>query len=424
MAHLPASLLHDPGIDLGDQSGALGDGDEFRRRHQPPMRMLPAHQRLDTDQATGLEVVNRLVIHAQFLLFQRTAQFGCRLNPLLRMSSQFFGVERVTVATSAFGLEQGRVGVAQQLFSAQGITGKQADADAGVDKQPMTVNVKRLLETVDDPLGQCCGMHQLWTTFSQYGELIAAQPRQRDARAEHGLQAFGHGLEQLVTDRVPEAVIDHLEMIQIDHQQRTAALLDLRRRQCLLGTVGEQQAVGQIGQWIVMRQVLEFVLGILDRADVGKHRDVVAELAVVVMNQADRLPLRVDPAVFATVPDLAAPLAATVERGEHRLVETRRVVAGLEQAGLLAQHFFALVAGNLHEGAVHMDDDPITVGDQHAFAGAIEHGGGLTQTLPVFIALTQFGADPQATEQSRPGEEDQPGAEHHPNVTVDQLPSQ
>ena len=64
------------------------------------------------------------------------------------------------------------------------------------------------------------------------------------------------------------------------------------------------------------------------------------------------------------------------------------------------------------------------IGDQHAFTGAIEHGGRLTQTLAVFMSLTQFGADTQATEQSRPGEEDQPGADHHPGITVDQLPSQ
>ena len=148
-------------------------------------------------------------------------------------------------------------------------------------------------------------------------------------------------------------------MIQIDHQQRTATLVDLRRSQRLLGAVSEQQAIGQIGQRVVMSQVLEFMFGVLDRADVGKHRHVMAEPAQIVVNDADGLPLRVDFAAFAPVPDFPAPLADAVECGEHRLIESRRMMAGLEQTGSLAEHFFTLITGDLHEGAVHMDDQPL-----------------------------------------------------------------
>lgn len=99
------------------------------------------------------------------------------------------------------------------------------------------------------------------------------------------------------------------------------------------------------------------------------------------------------------------------------------MMTGLEQTGALAEHLLALIAGDCHEGPVYMDDQPFVVGDQHPFTRAIEHCGRLTQTLVVFIALTQFCADPQATEQSRPGEKNQTGAEYHPGITVDQLPS-
>ena len=101
--------------------------------------MLPAHQRLDADQATGLEVVNRLVIHPQLLLLQRPAQFEGGLDPLLGVGGQLFGVKGVAIAPGALGLEQRRVGVAQQLLGAQGIAGEQADTDAGVDEQLMPV---------------------------------------------------------------------------------------------------------------------------------------------------------------------------------------------------------------------------------------------------------------------------------------------
>ena len=53
-----------------------------------------------------------------------------------------------------------------------------------------------------------------------------------------GIQALSHSLEQLVTDTVAETVIDQLEMIEVDHQQRATALMDLRRGHGLPGTVG------------------------------------------------------------------------------------------------------------------------------------------------------------------------------------------
>ncbi|MNI90409.1 hypothetical protein D3C73_1479260 [compost metagenome] len=70
-----------------------------------------------------------------------------------------------------------------------------------------------------------------------------------------------------------------------------------------------------------------------------------------------------------------------------------------------------------------MDDQTLHVGDQDPFAGAIEHGGGLTQALAIDIVLTQPGTNPQTPEQARPGDEDQPGAEQRPEITVDQLPA-
>ncbi|MNI38287.1 hypothetical protein D3C73_924200 [compost metagenome] len=89
----------------------------------------------------------------------------------------------------------------------------------------------------------------------------------------------------------------------------------------------------------------------------------------------------------------------------------------------MPQHFFKLIAGDRHEGAVHMHDQPLVIGDQHAFTGAIEHGGRLAQTLAVFTSFGQFRVDTQATQQSRPDHEDQAGAHHHPGITVDQLPA-
>jgi hypothetical protein len=192
---------------------------------------------------------------------------------------------------------------------------------------------------------------------------------------------------------------------------------------CADGTVGEQQAVGQVGEGIVVGQVGQFVLGILDRADVGEHRHIVAELAVIILDGADGLPLRVNLAALAAVPDFPAPLASGLQGLEHRLVEIQGMVAGLEHAGLVAQDFLTLVTGDFHEGPVDVDDLAASIADQHPFAGAVEYRCRLAQTLAVFTLVAQAAVGAQKAQQSGPGTKDQRRADRHPDITIDQLPT-
>ncbi|MNN91228.1 hypothetical protein D3C81_2093070 [compost metagenome] len=62
--------------------------------------------------------MHRLVVNPQFLLLQRPAQLECDLHTLLGVGGQFFGVQGITVAAAALGLEQRRIGIAQQLLGA------------------------------------------------------------------------------------------------------------------------------------------------------------------------------------------------------------------------------------------------------------------------------------------------------------------
>jgi len=105
------------------------------------------------------------------------------------------------------------------------------------------------------------------------------------------------------------------------------------------------------------------------------------------VNHADGLPLWINLAALAPVPDLTAPLAFALQRGEHRLVKTWRMMTGLEQARLMAENFVVLIAGDFHERTVDVHDQALTVGDQHPFAGAIEHGCCLTQALTIGLTL-------------------------------------
>ena len=55
----------------------------------------------------------------------------------------------------------------------------------------------------------------------QQAELVATQPRQKVSPARPLLEQASDALQEIVPGLVPEAVVDILEVVQIDQQQRT-----------------------------------------------------------------------------------------------------------------------------------------------------------------------------------------------------------
>ena len=57
----------------------------------------------------------------------------------------------------------------------------------------------------------------------EHGELVAAEPRHRVAGADHGLQPVAQDREHLVTDAVAVLVVDLLELVEVDEDERRTA---------------------------------------------------------------------------------------------------------------------------------------------------------------------------------------------------------
>ncbi len=362
----------------------------------------------------------RLEVHPQFILLQGPTQFSGGLDPMLCMGGQLFGVQRIAGPPVAFGLVQRRVGIAQQLLGTQGIAGVKADSDAGADEQTVALELKRLTHTLDDALRQLARLADLLAVLDQHAEFVAAQTRKGHTVTQHLPQTLAHQLQQLVANGMAQAVVYALEVIQVQQQQGATALVGLRRRQCLLHPVGKQQAVGQASQRVVVGQIGKFLFRMLDGADVTEHRHVMAELTFVVANGANSLPLRVDLAAFAPIPDFTAPLALLGQGGENLLVEGQAMVAGLELARALADDLILLVAGDAHEGTIDVHDQALAVGHQHTFEGTVEHRGSHAQPFTVFTTQTRAMAD--EIEQAHARHIDQQGTEQHPDHHVDLPP--
>src|SRR5437868_9944197 len=69
---LEQRLAQHPERQAADESGGLGFGNEFRRRHDPAVGMAPADERLDAGEPARKDLDDRLVVEEQLVLGDRT----------------------------------------------------------------------------------------------------------------------------------------------------------------------------------------------------------------------------------------------------------------------------------------------------------------------------------------------------------------
>ena len=94
-------------------------------------------------------------------------------------------------------------------------------------------------------------------------ELIAAQTCQGVAPAHHGLKTARQLTQELIAHTVSERIIDPLEVIEIEKNQRDFFAIALGGGQQLAKAVMQQTAIGQAGQGIEICQLANALLGFL-----------------------------------------------------------------------------------------------------------------------------------------------------------------
>jgi hypothetical protein len=88
------------------------------------------------------------------------------------------------------------------------------------------------------------------------GELVSAEARDRVSRAQRLLDPGGDRGEKLVTRGMAEAVVDDLELIEIEEEHRDGRLAAGRDRERVLEAVEEEVSVGKPGEGVVEGLVL------------------------------------------------------------------------------------------------------------------------------------------------------------------------
>ncbi len=138
------------------------------------------------------------------------------------------------------------------------------DTDAGVDRDGLpagVVEVDRLSEHLQDPLGDELGARVRAGRVEQDDELVAADPAGRVGLPDDARQSGADDLQELIARGVAEKVVDLLEAVDVDVQGGGRGLSSSRAGEHLLRAVEHQRPIREPGQAVVEGQVAEVVPG-------------------------------------------------------------------------------------------------------------------------------------------------------------------
>ena len=336
---------------------------------------MPAQERLAADDATIAAVYLRLVEELELVAFDRQAEILFDGHPLAQRLVHCRGEELEVVPPPFLGVIKRRVGVAQQGRCILAVVGVHADADARRDLEWQFVDQLRCRHHLDQPARQPRCARHVGQSGNDDDELVAAQPRDGLLLAENAAEDLCHTAQQAVADVVPKSVVDQLETVEVEEQERHTQLLAARATDRVADAFVEQAAVRQSGQCIVVREKVDVVLRALALGDVVEAADVVRHLALAAGDGGDRQPGREDVAVFAPIPDLAAPGASALDVLPHLAIEADLLPARGEQTRRAADDLVAAVASDRRQGRVDRDDSLPGIGDADARTAGREDGG-------------------------------------------------
>jgi len=121
----------------------------------------------------------------------------------------------------------------------------------------VAIDAERRLDHVEQLLGDVAGIHRAADALHEDGELIATEPRHDVAGAHLGGEPLRHLLQQLVAGLVAQRVVDHLELVDVEEEQRHAAALAPGAGGGALELVLEVLAVAELGERVELRELAE-----------------------------------------------------------------------------------------------------------------------------------------------------------------------
>ena len=287
---LRARFVQDPRADRHDQAGLLGDREELVGRRASPRsgcsQRTSASKPITSDDSNCDE---RLVVHAELVVHERAAQRDSRSRAARRRARASVSCEHLDAAAAQLlGREHRDVASRSRRSGVSSSPVGQRDADARGEEHLAGREHERLGENGSHALGDGEDVAFVLRVVAHDGELVAAEARDRVAGAQDALDALRDHGEQLVAGREAEAVVDDLEVVEVEEHQPDAARRRARvRARERVGELLEQHdPVRQLGERIVAGAVREQRLDALVLGDVVHDAEQAALVAPVLRASA------------------------------------------------------------------------------------------------------------------------------------------
>ena len=293
---LARGLLQHHRADRADQAGLLAQADEHIRRDQAAARMAPAHQRLGAHQTAAADLHPRLVVHLELVALDGHPQILLELDALAGQTHQLRGEPAHAVAAGLLGAVERQVGIAQQRVDVMAVAREAADAHRGRDLHLQPTDHHGAAQLGLQPAHQLAGapLDVAVAVRHQHQELVAAQPCDQVVGVQRGIQALRDLHQQPVADVMAERVVDRLEAVQVDEDQRRLAAAGVQAVEALLEVARDEAAVGQAGEGVAHRQPVRARLGLLELGDVdlADQEDLAALDRIAAQPHRDVVPAR------------------------------------------------------------------------------------------------------------------------------------
>ena len=175
---------------------------------------------------------------------------------------------------------QGDITISEKLVRIVAINGRDRDPDAGAHHGVLVPEVERRLEGGQKPSrkdGNC-----VWLTDSRLNDrkFVAAEPRHRVLLAHAAPQSFRDGNEKCVASWMAEAIIDLLEPVEVQTQNRERFRAALGPGQSPLQTISKENTVRQTGECVMMGEEMDPLFRALPVGDVAHSNHVSASAGV------------------------------------------------------------------------------------------------------------------------------------------------
>src|SRR5690606_9561870 len=185
-----------------------------------------------------------------------------------------------TVAARALGCIQGRVGALQHLLRSTAVEIGDADTDRHRNRTGLGRG-RGLLQAPAHPLGKLKRVVDRCIR-QQRNELLATEPPGLVVASQVLTDDVGHALQHRIADGMTPGVIHLLEVVDVEHQQRTVTdrpLVSLMKR--AIEPDEETATIRQTGQGIGRGQRLELALALLALGDVAHQPDSAKAFAII-----------------------------------------------------------------------------------------------------------------------------------------------